>query len=292
MKQFFYIFLMIIFTFVIANGQSKQINYPANHIVVAAKANFYSSPRINSNVIGVLTKGEKVATIGFKIIDIQNFKFSDLWIKIRRNSDNKIGYVIGKSIKPVNQVYFEDSDCEIKQDGYWYGLKNKNNKTFINSFVPKIRTSFDFNKSIVSGDPKGQDNFSLFFSNDKKLKEGEITMGNLSQKHFKLGDYVSIFKSNNYEYFIEAKNGMYFFVRKDNKGKQTVTKTQDITGLLGNYLGVGSFRIDFVGDIDNDGIPEIVFSEVGGMYLITYYFKATLNSNFELQSLTFSSAKC
>lgn len=307
MKHLLQISMLITLFNVSSIAQEIQINYIAKHTVSLNKTKLYSSPNPKSTVIDILKKGEKITTLEFTVLHMSNFQFSENWIKIKKESDNKTGYLLGESISPVNQVYFENSDCDYIQKGNWYGIRKEGNTTNIELINPRINTSFDFKKTIISDKSNSQNSnsTSLILRNKTKLKLGKIKDGCLSQRHFNTGESVSVFKMDNIEYFIEdrkedkTKNvdkdkvgDRIFLIKKEYIENNIITKTQEITNLLIRFGHGSGFRIDFVGDIDSDGIPEVVLSEIVGGHIVTYYLKATFNDDFQVQSLIFSDAKC
>ena len=295
--------LLIIAQILLCFQAIAQDYFPKDLIVTTAYLNFREKPSPKANIIATLENAEYLQTV--KLVKNKNTNFYDynlgnIWIKVRRAKDDKIGYVYGKYVKSQNIAYSNYQDCEKVQHGFWYGIYQKKNKPFLKKITPKVLL-IDGYKTIQSNDERSK----FLICSQKKLSEGEI-MGQIyegSPKSITIGTRQTLLRTKN-NYFELACTGKvelapYSFIRNEEKiyflkteisGGQSNYTEQELKGIL-KYGEIGYYLL-FAGDLNGDGIPEIILSEGDNHSGTLYYFLSNERGELELQSTTWSFDKC
>lgn len=285
---------------------------PKHLIVAAENLNFREEPNTKSRVIDQLDNSELLETL--KLIEredwgIYNYNFIRSWIKVRRKATGEIGYVFGKYVLPQNIAYLHYSVVEKIQTGFWYGIhQNSDSTRFYSSLVPLLKKE----EESCSGEEllrlySKNTPADIVFCSQKKLNP-KIMIGQIikpyqgkslipigGEKTFDFSDDLKvIFKSSGYEF---NSIGTSF---PDRSAKEKITLTLSDPYVERNYdlskdllkFGESGYYVNFIGDLNNDGIPDFFLQEAtthGGAF---YFFMSNEKGEIELQSITWSSSKC
>lgn len=301
--------ILIIFCFLIVKQAISQIieNCPTPDLVVVAEnLNFRNIPNVESKSKGFLENGELLTFLEFHKDGGSDYRYylSSSWLKVRRDKTNEIGYVFGQYVKPQSIAYMNNQDCDKIQSGYWYGIFEENGKVMLDSVSPKlVGMEMDDFKSISVGVRK----YKLIIGSQEKLREGQIN-GKLfpyPSEYVKIGTSLELLKIENSKFslvctgkvelrppFLTRENEKLIFLTTKGSRSKDKYQTQDLTKCFDSYGDIG-FQIHFAGDLNEDGIPEIIFSESdetqGGTL---YFFMSNSEGVLELKSVTGSVSGC
>jgi hypothetical protein len=297
--------LIILFGFLFVgqiNGQLNEKCLPKNLIVVAENLNFRTQPNTNSKSIARLENSELLTFIGLvRENDEDNYyDISSSWIKVKRNRTGEIGYVFGEYVMSQEMAYLNLNDADKIQSGNWYGIYNVGNKVLIEKSLPKISNSDEGFISLVSNHEKHR----IIICSQEIINEGEIT-GNLrDEESLKIGINKRLAHIGNIDYSL-ACTGEYV-IRNGNligENEKVILQKMFTSGLIKNYtqqdltdcllqFGGGEYIIHFTGDLNNDGVPELIISEASTQQRAVYYFRSNKSGILELQSISYFYSKC
>lgn len=120
--------------------------------------------------------------------------------------------------------------------------------------------------------------------------EGNLTIGQkvdllwTTEKHFSIACTGEV-ALNDYMGFTRINERIVFIIEKID-GSQRHYSKQDLTPCIHKFGEVG-YHLIFAGDLNNDGIPEIIFSEADTRESVTYYFMSNKEGNLELKSISY-----
>lgn len=295
------------FSLVLINNTNSQENINCMSkklMVVAEDLNFREEPSTNSKVIGVLENSEFLELIKIQNSNVRGccYNINNSWLKVLRIKTNQEGYVSGKYVKPQNIAYANNQECERIQSGNWYGLYEEKNKVYLTKIIPKLET-VEYDKYIVT-DSK---NIKYIICSQEELSEGEIIGRFYSYEddgYIKIGTRKRLQRIGNNQFEIvctgevELKGPTLF--RKKEKiiiqrieidGSKRSYFGQDISNSILKYGEIG-YSLRFAGDINNDGIIDVILSEADTHEGTLYYFLSNASGEIEIQSLTWSFSKC
>lgn len=287
------------------NAQYPKTCMPQSLIVSGSEVNFRAEPNTTSKPIGKFIDGELINFISvIQHLDYGNWvNFSDAWFKVKRTTTGEEGFIFGKYVKPPEMAYYNHGDCERIQNGNWYGISQEGNNVIVEKIMPSLKKDDHGHLSIVGS--KGEQ--KILVCSQSELNEGKIegkfygTYG----ENLSIGMKVNLLriKDNNFSLacigevelgrFTEfiRKNEKVYFIIEEIDGSQRRYHKQDLTDCLRQFGEVG-YTLIFAGDLNNDGIPEVIFSEGDNRGGIMYYFMSTQDRKLELKSIVESSDKC
>lgn len=303
MKKSILLFILILQSFQ-AKSQIDENCFGKEYIVAAENLNFRSQPNTESKIIGRLANGEKLT-----LLEINNQDGEDRyccypwveWLKVKRNKNGEIGYVSGQYVKPQNIAYLNGQTCDRLQKGYWYGIYNEDGKTKLKKLKPEIKTKVDGSK-IISVKPE---KYKLIIGSQEEFTEGIID-GKLLKypnEYIKIGTNRKLLRIGENEFRLvclgEIKLENPYDLIRFNEKLEFLTiksykdfKSEELSKCLFGFGNIG-YQIHFFGDLNKDGIPELILSESGetegGML---YYFMSNNDGKLELKSLANEDNDC
>jgi hypothetical protein len=299
--------LLIIINFLFLgqiNGQHDEKCLPKKLIVAAENLNFRTEPNTKSKTIGKLENSELLTFI--KLLREENDGYwsgiSNSWIKVERVQTGEIGYVFGKYVKSQEMAYMNYHDADRIQKGNWYGIFQEGNKVKIEKSSPKISELDEGFNSIVANNEKHK----ILICSQTEIKEGEIN-GKLfdnQREYLQIGIQKRLIRIGDFEFslactgevelkqgWMTRKNEKIIFQKMEFDGSQRHYSQQDLTECILQYGEVG-YMIHFAGDLNNDGIPELIISEGTTHGGTVYYFQSNEKGELELASITGVSSNC
>lgn len=297
MKKTILLFIFFLLNFQV-KSQIEESCFGKEYIVVAENLNFRSQPNVESKILGRLANGEKLT-----LIEINNQDGEDRyccypwveWLKVKRKKNGEIGYVSGQYVKPQNIAYLNGQSCDRMQKGYWYGIYNEDGKTKLKKLKPKVNSKADGSKVISVK----SDKYKLIIGSQEEFPEGVI-QGKLFKypnEYIKIGTNRKLLRIDGNEFRLvctgEVKLKAPYELSRFNEKLELLTiksytdfKSQELSKCLFGFGNIG-YQIHFIGDLNKDGIPELILSESGetegGML---YYFMSNKDGILELKSLT------
>ena len=271
---------------------------PKNLIVAAENLNFREEPNTESRVLDQLDNSELLETL--------ELVKKGSWIKVRRKITNEVGYVFGKYVLPQNVAYPNFFDAWRIQNGNWYGIVEEENQLIFKSITPQITVEKDsfIHESYIHSNEK---NVKYIFCsqielNPKKMSgqimkqyQGKSLIPIGGEKTFELSDKLKLnFSSSG----VKSDLTFGYDYERVNKERVTLTiidsKEKRVFDLSKDLLkfGESGYYLNFLGDLNDDGIPDFFLQEAtthGGAF---YFFMSNENGEIELQSITWSSSKC
>jgi Bacterial SH3 domain len=298
------LFIKCILMMVQLNAQINEQCLPKMLIVAAENLNFRSGPDTNTIVLAVLTNSEPLAlielqstsgTIYWNSVDVS-------WLRVKRIRTGEIGYVYGKHVKAAEMAYLVYYDCDRVQSGNWYSIFPDEGKIKMERTIPVI-SEFDKGFKSITG---SKSEYEILICSQDELEVGEID-GILFENtitNLQFGTELQLLKIKDVEFSLICIGGD--LVNTHNSGQRDeriIFQTAKVNGLEKSYLhqdlsdciskfGEGGYHVHFAGDINNDGIPELIFSEGTNNGSAVYYFKSNTEGKLELQSITGSTSKC
>ncbi len=297
--------ILIILCFLINYQAKSQIEgncFAKEYVVAAESLNFRSEPNSESKILDKLANSEKLT-----LIEIHNEEGEDRyccepwssWLKVKRDINDEIGYVSGQYVKPQNIVYLNGQSCDRIQSGYWYGIYNEDGKTKIKKVNPKIKKEADRIISVES------DKYKLIVGSQEEFIEGAIQgiLFKYPNEYIKIGTNRKLLRIGGHEFRLictgEVKLKPPYELKRVYEKLEILTiksytdyKSQELTNCLFGFGNIG-YQIHFIGDLNNDGYPELILSESGetegGML---YYFMSNKEGELELKSLTNEGTGC
>ena len=278
-----------------ARTQGDENCFPKNLIVTAENLNFRRGANTSSEVIDQLENGERLSLISTERTRDQGYltNYWNYWIKVERESTDEEGYVYGEYVKPQEIAYLNGFHAEEVQPGNWYGIYEEDRKVKIESISPSIKKT-DVANSIVS-DKK----HVILFCSQNRIREGDIngTLYPMGKEYFKIGDCQDLVSLNNLKYGLVCTGEVSYssgWMRRSNE--KIILTIQEINGTTSNYreqdlsdcllqVGEEGYKIQFAGDLNKDGLPELVISEATYGAIWAYYFRSN-KGKLVLQSVT------
>ncbi|MFT5053278.1 MAG: hypothetical protein ACI97X_000288 [Oceanospirillaceae bacterium] len=288
-----------------AKSQIEESCFGKEYVVAAENLNLRSQANSESKILGKLANAEKIT-----LIEIHNeygedrncCKLWNSWLKVKRDNNGEIGYVSGRFVKPQNIAYLNNQSCDRIQSGYWYGIYNEDGKVKIKKVNPKLTgMEMDGDKNISVESEK----YKLIIGSQEELKEGGV-QGQLFKnpnEYIKIGTNRKLLRIDGNEFRLICTGEVkleppYELQRVDEKlelltiKSYTDYKSQELTNCLFGFGNIG-YQIHFIGDLNDDGFPELIISESGetegGML---YYFMSNKEGKLELKSLTSAGTGC
>lgn len=284
-------------------GQSEGPCLPNQLIVAATDLNFRAGPSTDSRIIGKLGDAERLTLI--EVHEQQErllwsaFHYS--WLKVERGQTGEQGYVFGKYVKTPEMAYLNHHDSDRAQRGNWYGIYQEGGKTKIEKTVPKFKEEDDHAPVIYS-----KDAHTILICTQEEVKEGEV-QGQLFENeraYLKVGtkkELISIGKASFSLVFtgevvlkppiLIRKNERVIFLTTLFVGPERHYIQQDLTDCLSQFGEVG-YQVHFAGDLNGDGIPELILSEATTRQASVYYFRSNQDGQLELVSITGAVSRC
>ncbi len=274
--------------------------FPKKLMVAAENLNFRSEPNTNSQVIDQLDNSELLT-----FLDIKRFRNDRFpWLKVKRDMTGEEGYVLGKYILSQEMACLNYNDADRMQSGNWYGIYKEGDEIKIEKATPTIEPMDGMDEeyhSIIS-----KNKHKIIICSQSEIKEGKIN-GQLLQnqyRYFMIGSHQDLVTINETNFslicsgdihpergYSERRNEKVIFATERFSGSQRFYKEQDLSEYIGQF-GEYGYRILFAGDLNNDGIPELIISEGTTHVGAVYYFQSNEKGELELQSVTGSSSKC
>lgn len=297
--------LALLFLTNLIQAQYKSNCIPQDLIVTGEDVNFRIEPSTNSTPKGKLVNGELLKFIALEPVGQNDGwnNLNDAWIKVKRISTVEEGYVFGKYVKPQEMAYHYSGDCDRIQNGFWYGIYQEGNKVFMVETKPKLQEVDKGYMSIAGNDEKQR----ILICSQSKLQEGPIEGRFFGQygESISIGDKVNLLriKDNSFKLActgevdldrhmgFSRKNEKIYFIKEEIDGSQRHYTNQDLTECIQQFGEVG-YTLIFAGDLNNDGIPEVIFSEATTRESAMYYFMSNPDGKLELKSVSYSSSKC
>ncbi len=277
---------------------------PKNLIVVAENLNFREKPTTQSRVIDQLDNSELLETIELVKKEewgIYNYDFKKSWIKVRRKMTGEVGYVFGKYVLSQNVAYPYYSVVERIQTGYWYGIHQIRDSTRFYSIIPILEGEIEpcsgekFLRLLSKDKP-----VDILFCLQRKLNIDEF-VGQMIPK-YQSRSWISINKKKTFKFSKKIELtfeslGVKDYSKRIEQEKillkisyPTYEQNFDLTNDLMKF-GEG-YSIEFLGDLNDDGIPDFFLQETtnhGGAF---YFFMSNENGEIELQSISWSTNEC
>lgn len=302
------VFLSITILFGIQRANSQEIikHLNPNLIVVADDLNFRSEANTSSNIISKLKRGEHLTLKN--VVQSENnhynlfWGFERHWVKVVRESTGAVGFVYGDFVSNQNAAFFKNQDCSKIQNGNWYGLYHSNGEVFMVRVNPKIETSLDGYNFISSDSTK----YQFYICSNTRLREGKIdgTILTKKEKYITVNSKYPLIRIEENQFdlvgtgTVELRNGYLgisdkelIFLKTEIQNGNKKYYEQNLTKSIIGYGEVG-YKIEFVGDLNRDGVPELILSEADNRSGTLYYFLSNEKGELELQSLTWSYSKC
>lgn len=270
---------------------------PNDLIVNATELRFREEPNQNGQVIDILDNGEILEFLEFVPHSEPSFqlyeKLSFTWLKTKRKLDGRTGFVFGQYIQPAKLALRYGQDYNKLPNLNWYGITLNNEKTKIETTFPEIVGS-EHNKRIIDS----LQSYVIIGSKDK-YQVGQIdgtVFHNENLLILKENEHRVIEFKNEYKLKIEVCHDIELIADQENESIIerlfiTVIDTtekeivhQELTNQFNHKENKG-FWIHFIGDLNNDFIPEILLSplsEKGGRNL---WFESQ-SQEIKLQSIT------
>lgn len=279
---------------------------PGELIVNGDRVNFRSEPNSNSTPIGKLIDGEPLI---FNEIVLEEqgaswLSLNESWLKVKRVTTGESGFVFGKYVIPQEMAFLPYSDCDRIQKGNWYGIYKDGANVMVEKSIPVLKRD-------------GEKGFKYIQSNDEKhtiliCAQGSLTEGIIEGRIYGRDDgFLSIgrsaglmrIKNNRFSLVCTGEvelnsimqftriNEKIFFVIEEIDGDQLHYFKQDLTECIHKF-GEGGYKLIFAGDLNNDGVPEIIFSEGDNRQSLLYYFVSNRDRQLELKSIFNGFDKC
>jgi hypothetical protein len=303
MKKLTLIVLSLLFV-QLAKGQFDEGCLPDKLMVAAENLNFREKPNTESRIIGQLTNSELLTLIEIhekkENIYWNTFEFS--WVKVQRIQTGEIGYVFGKYLKTPEMAYLNYHDTDRIQKGNWYGIYQEGGKVKIEKTTPKISELDEGFSSIVGS----SENHKILVCSQDEIKEGEINGHILEndREYLKIGIKKRLIRIGDFEFSLVCtgevelnppslirKNEKIIFLTTEIDGSRRHYVQQDLSDCISQFGEVG-YQIHFVGDLNDDGIPELLISEGTTHGGNVYYFRSNKEGKLELVSITGVSRNC
>lgn len=292
---------MLSFLFVqMAKGQIDMGCLPDKLIVAAENLNFREQPNTKSRIIGKLTNTEYLNLLEKENIYWKTLGFS--WVKVQRLQTGEIGYVFGKYLKTPEMAYLNYHDSDRIQKGNWYGIYQEEGKVKIEKTTPKISELEEGFSSIIGSSEKHK----ILVCSQDEIKEGEINGHILEndREYLKIGIQKRLLRIGDVEFSLVCtgevepnstglirKNEKIIFLTTEIDGSRRHSVQQDLSDCIYQFGEVG-YQIQFAGDLNNDGIPELIISGGTTHGGSIYYFRSSKEGKLELVSITGISSKC
>jgi|WetSurMetagenome_2_1015567.scaffolds.fasta_scaffold09848_6 hypothetical protein len=271
-------------------------------MVVGEGVNFRTEPNTNSTPSGKLINGELLL---FKEIvpGIKNrlwITIDESWLKVQRVSTGEIGFVFGKYVRTQEAI---NPDIKLIQIGNWYNIFKKDLGVTVKKSKPVLQVNVDGDTTIITN----HEGYWISICSQSGLNEGNVeghiysdNEGNLS-----IGKQEVLLRNQKYQFnlvctgeveldrfmgFTRTDERIYFITEVFN-GSQTSYSKQDLTDCILKF-GETGYHLNFAGDLNGDGIPEIIFSEATTREGVTYYFVSNKEGKLELKSISYGYDKC
>lgn len=303
------ILFFLVFIFFDVSGQEIIKHLSPNLVVVADDLNFRKTSSTNSPILGKLHKGEKLTLLG--IVESEDgsndvfFGFDGRWLKVRNATTGEIGFVFGDYVRSQNAAYRNQQDCSRIQSGNWYGLYYDKRQLYMDRVNPEIQKSLDGYQFITSDSSK----YQFFVCSETKFEERKVDGAILSSIYSKDG-YIGIntmfpltsIGKNEFHIvctgtvtlkdgYLERTNEELFFVKTTLDGGNRSYFEQNLSQSILKYGEVG-YKVEFAGDLNRDGVPELIISEADTRKSALYFFLSNAEGNLVLQSITWGYSNC
>lgn len=295
-----YLVIVIMFSFVMLHAQINSECIKKTYVVSVDKLNMRKSPSVDSDVINQLSKGEQVLHLESVLIGDKKI-CSYQWLKIKRIATGEIGFICGQYVHSLNRAFLNYGDLDRLGSGFWYGISKSKGKILFKPIKPTIK-EFDGFRTLYLGKE-----YDLAFCLESEIIQNEIFAfpAEEDEVKFGVGDRFRLpSSSNGNSHWIampgEAvlKNGVMYaenerviFVKGERDNGLTNYKHQDLTDCLYRN-GEGGYVLHFAGDINGDGVPELVLSEGNTKVGHVYFFMSNEDGDLELVAINSSYSKC
>lgn len=270
---------------------------PRDLIVVGEGVNFRSEPNTSSASKGKLINGELLSFM--EVIQGED----NTWVKVKRVSTGESGFVFGKYVKTPEMAYRYYAECDRIQSGNWYGLVQEGNKVIVEKTIPVLQKDEMDYMAIVGKDESQK----LLICSQSTLQEGPI-IGKLfdeMEDNLTIGNKVEVLRTKDRVFSLictgeveleshldfSRKNEKIYFVTEEVVGTRRLLSSQDLSDCIQKFGEVG-YSIVFAGDLNNDGIPEVILYEATTQNGRMYYFMSNKDRKLELKGIAYSSSKC
>ncbi len=301
-----YYSVAFIFLFIVQTNTNGQSLYPNDLIVNAINLNFRTAANTSSKVIDQLENGEQLKLIKIIPTDkeltiVDQYYKEDNWMYVERLDTGEKGYVFGQYITSAYAAYTNYGQESKIRPGHWYAISEVEEAVTVRKTNPKIVKNTDDFSMIVDANLKNE---SYLLCLKDTICTGNI-QGNLfsySRGSIRIGESKKVFKSKeatfhiaisgNYEldgYHLKRKNEKIFLIKQDNQKQNNVTL--DLSKYFLKF-GEHGYNIRFCGDLNSDGIPELIITEADNNSALTYFFMSNSQGELELKSLNWSYSTC
>lgn len=262
-----------IFAQVLPECHSKEL------IVTANNLNFRSAQNTSRQPIGQLENSELLTLIDFEMSKFDSFwgTYSSSWLKVKRNRTGEVGYVYGRYVRPQEKAYMTKWNDKKLISGICYGICEENNQLIIEKIENPSDTILDHEK------------YTITICSQGTLHEGEIIGSFNLWSYIHIDSSELILNTEEYSYGIKVtkndnpnyrKNTSISFQKYDNDSN--LMSSQDLGDCMALF---GNLEVEFIGDITNDGHPELVLSEGNEQgQMMIYYFRSNHTGLLELKS--------
>jgi hypothetical protein len=295
--------LPILLIFQIANAQFDEKCLPEKLIVAAENLDLREKPNTDSKIIGELSNSEllKLIEIHDREENIYSNTFEFSWVKVQRVQTGEIGYVLGKYLKTLEMAYLNRHESDRIQKGNWYGIYQEGGKVIIEKTNPRI-IEIDEGFGSITG---SREEHKILICTQDEIEEGEIN-GRIfenDKEYLKIGNQKRLIRIGDFNFSLICtgevelippslirKNEKIIFLTTEIEGPRRHYVQQDLSDCISQFGEVG-YHIHFAGDLNDDGIPELIISEGTTHGASVYYFRSNEQGKLELSSITGVSSK-
>ena len=303
-NQMKYLITLLIYLLTISfiKGQYFENCIPKDLIVTGDNVNFRREPNTNTTPIGKFDNGDLLRFIEV-VLKNQNHNWimlSESWLQAQKVSSGEIGFVFGKYVRPQESVNPMGNKI---QNGNWYAMYQEGSNVMLENTKPVLFIDHDGDTSIRGSNEKQM----MLICSQLELIEGKIN-GRIfpyNEGHISIGRGEIIMRTPKYHYSLICTgevqlddhmgftriNERLYFVTEEIDGSRRHYKKQDLTDCILKFGEVG-YKLEFSGDLNNDGIPEIIFYEADTRESIMYYFMSNKEGQLELKSISGGTDDC